>query len=72
MNDEERRLFEALRDREIAGRNHQLDSTFDISEELGIPNDRALQYVRKWTDRGWYTYGLNELFGRLTAAGLEQ
>lgn len=72
MNDEERRLFEALRDREIAGRSHLTESAFDISEQLGIPNDRALRYVRKWTDRGWYTYGLNELFGKLTDAGLAQ
>lgn len=72
MNDEEKRLFEALRDRELAGRNHLTESTFSISESLGIPCDRALTYVLKWEARGWYDYGERELFGRLTAAGLEQ
>ena len=72
MKQDESRLFEALRDRHISGTDYLGDSTFDISERLGIPNEVATQYVLKWADRGWYDYGMRPLFGWLTPQGLAQ
>lgn len=72
MKEEEKRLFEAVRDRELSGRDFIEPSTLELAEQLAIPIERADAYCRKWSDRGWYSYGMRPLIGRMTKLGMEQ
>lgn len=41
----------------------------DISREIGIPHKRAKYLLSKWTDKGWYNYGVSLDLGWITQKG---
>lgn len=69
MKDDERQFLAALsvnRPRQIA------DGVFatDVATKIGMNEKRALYLLGKWTDKGWWEYGVSLRSGWFTAAGL--
>ncbi len=50
------------------------DSQFvdDIGERLGMHTKRTLYLLDKWTDKGWWEYGVSLRTGWFTELGLEE
>ena len=42
------------------------------AEEYGIPHKRVMYLLYKWTDRGWWDYGVSVTSGWLTDEGKEE
>lgn len=61
--DDERLLLKTLQDREKP-------YVREVVSELGINQNRAAYICQKWTERGWYNYGVNVLAGWLEGDGL--
>ncbi len=66
MKPDERALLKAMAT--VDRRNVDFDK---VADRLGIPRDRADYLARKWSNKGWYDYGVSVRFGWLTAEGLE-
>jgi hypothetical protein len=43
----------------------------EVVADIGMNGKRAAYLCEKWTDKGWYEYGVNVLAGWLTKEGLE-
>jgi len=43
----------------------------ETASRLGMAPKRAAYILSKWTDRGWYEYGVNVMHGWLTDEGRE-
>jgi len=72
LKEEERQLFEALRDRALRGEDPQQHSTRVLAQALEIPPQRAHAYCSKWADRQLYRFEIDPLQGELTDEGLAQ
>ena len=44
----------------------------EVASNLGMAPKRAAYICEKWTNKGWYDYGVNVLAGWLTPEGLAQ
>lgn len=67
MKEDERRLLEEMQRRARSG---QPCSAREVVRELGINEKRAAYILWKWTDRGWYNYGVNVMSGWLEREGM--
>ena len=66
MKEDERKLLIELQNRSKTGEPPYVR---EIINELGINEKRATYICEKWTNKGWYDYGVNILAGWLTEAG---
>jgi len=67
MKDDERKLLEELQRRAKANERAYVR---EIVSEMKIPEKRAAYICGKWTDKGWYDYGVSVLAGWLTDDGM--
>ena len=67
MKPDERRLLLALA--------FQVDSPIvmvrGLIRALKVDRERAVYLCNKWSDKGWYEYGVSPLLGWLTDAGVK-
>lgn len=68
MKPDEREFLDALRKR---GPNKVKPFAFEIAESLGMNYKRAQYLYLKWSERGWWDYGVSARTGWLTEAGME-
>lgn len=65
----------ALRAAVLADRKSQphTSGTFldELAQGLGIPDSRSYYIGSKWTDKGWWDYGVSLRSGWLTPKGIE-
>lgn len=66
MKDDERRLLLAAA---AVDGQHPRPFIDDLSAHLGIHPKRGLYLAGKWSDKGWWEYGVTLRSGWLTAAG---
>ena len=79
VHDDEKRLLAVLQERTrvwaAAGRpwtgltSSTMPYVREIVRELGINENRAAYICEKWTERGYYEYGVNVLAGWLSDTG---
>lgn len=63
MKEDERTLMKALA---TEGRH-----TRDVVDDLGMNHKRAAYILEKWTDKGWWDYGVSVMAGWFTERGVE-
>jgi hypothetical protein len=66
MKPDERKLLDEIQKRSAHG---SFVYVRRVVAELGMNEKRAAYICGKWTDRGWYNYGVNVLSGWLTDEG---
>lgn len=70
MKDDERRLLLAAAAADVRWRELRQHRFIDaLAEGLGIHPKRGLYLAGKWSDKGWWEYGVTLRSGWLTAAG---
>lgn len=65
--DDEMRFRQAIAERV---RNGEHAWAREIAAELGLNTKRAYYLCLKWSDKGWWEYGVNALAGWLTESGM--
>jgi len=62
-------LFAKLKEQVLkAGPSRHVDARH-VAEQIGIPEKRLQYILEKWTDKGWWDYGVSACTGWFTEAG---
>ena len=69
--DEQQLLIRMLRDRPGLGAAPTCTAT-ELAAKLSMNEKRAEYLLGKWTDKGWWDYGVSLRTGWLTEKGLEE
>lgn len=67
MKDDEKELLKSLQKRTVEDTNQPYVRQLVI--DLGMNEKRAAYICGKWTNKGWYEWGVNVLAGWLTEKG---
>jgi len=67
MKDDEKELLERLQKRTAEDPN--MPYVRQLVADIGMNEKRAAYICEKWTEKGWYEYGVNVLAGWLTDEG---
>lgn len=76
MKPDERKFWDLMREKATAhlpgGKIRYGQDVYELSESIGMNAKRAEYLLFKWSDRGWYDYGVNVWFGWMTIKGMAE